>query len=394
VARRGFRGLAAGQRCRRQLLTRDAHERDTLEPVDTVDRTGELALALALHHRADLDGLHRPCRRRLAAGQLGQAPDMGGLGRGGEPGQTTQPLDDRAPAAVGPDDPEGIGLVEPPVARTLGEEQGRAREPVTVKVAALPHLLVEVTAEHAGDRSPLDGAAGVTDAMRADQGHGRRGFREGAVDVGQRCDHLVEVALGEPRARDRVPRLGVDDAPQSCLRRLELPTGATDQQETRIVVREGHVESLPQRARERRCVQGLLGPRTRVLDEHPATGDRRRAGERLVPLGRAHGAATGVQGHDLDASSLRAPARILGRSGAPVRVRRASGPLQALEHVVAPLNADGQRVCQRCKPNGIPTFTCESCGNTVTTVGRMDGKRVCLNCFPRRLRREGVKFSV
>ena len=26
-----------------------------------------------------------------------------------------------------------VGLVEPPVARTLGEEQGRAREPVTVE---------------------------------------------------------------------------------------------------------------------------------------------------------------------------------------------------------------------------------------------------------------------
>lgn len=50
-------------------------------------------------------------------------------------------------------------------------------------------------------------------------------------------------------------------------------------------------------------------------------------------------------------------------------------------------NADGQSVCQRCGPDGIPTFTCESCGKIVTTVGRMDGKRVCLNCLPPRLQR-------
>lgn len=47
----------------------------------------------------------------------------------------------------------------------------------------------------------------------------------------------------------------------------------------------------------------------------------------------------------------------------------------------------GQRVCSRCGPDGIPTFTCESCGKVVTTAGRIDGKRVCLNCAPRRLRR-------
>jgi hypothetical protein len=50
-------------------------------------------------------------------------------------------------------------------------------------------------------------------------------------------------------------------------------------------------------------------------------------------------------------------------------------------------NADGQRVCQRCGPDGIPTFTCENCGKIVTTVGRIDGRGVCLNCFPRRQRR-------
>ncbi|MGO1507769.1 MAG: hypothetical protein ACTIKQ_04660 [Microbacterium sp.] len=50
-------------------------------------------------------------------------------------------------------------------------------------------------------------------------------------------------------------------------------------------------------------------------------------------------------------------------------------------------DADGQRVCQRCGPDGIPTFTCDDCGKTVTTVGRVDERRVCLNCFPRRLRR-------
>lgn len=50
-------------------------------------------------------------------------------------------------------------------------------------------------------------------------------------------------------------------------------------------------------------------------------------------------------------------------------------------------NADGQRVCQRCGPDGMPTFACENCGKIVTTVGRIGGRRVCLNCYPRRLRR-------
>jgi len=45
-----------------------------------------------------------------------------------------------------------------------------------------------------------------------------------------------------------------------------------------------------------------------------------------------------------------------------------------------------KRVCQRCAPEGMPTFTCDDCGKTVTTVGRVDGRRVCLNCFPKRLR--------
>ncbi|WP_448655847.1 hypothetical protein [Microbacterium lacticum] len=50
-------------------------------------------------------------------------------------------------------------------------------------------------------------------------------------------------------------------------------------------------------------------------------------------------------------------------------------------------NAGGQRVCQRCGPDGIPTFTCDDCGKIVTTLGRVDGRRVCLNCLPPRLRR-------
>lgn len=50
-------------------------------------------------------------------------------------------------------------------------------------------------------------------------------------------------------------------------------------------------------------------------------------------------------------------------------------------------NAGGQRVCQRCGPDGVPTFTCDDCEKTVTTIGRVDGRRVCLNCLPPRLRR-------
>ncbi len=50
-------------------------------------------------------------------------------------------------------------------------------------------------------------------------------------------------------------------------------------------------------------------------------------------------------------------------------------------------DAGGQRVCQRCGPDGIPTFACDDCGKIVTTVGRVDGRRVCLNCLPPRPRR-------
>lgn len=50
-------------------------------------------------------------------------------------------------------------------------------------------------------------------------------------------------------------------------------------------------------------------------------------------------------------------------------------------------SAEGQRVCQRCGPDGTPTFTCADCQKTVTAVGRVDGRRVCLNCLPPRLRR-------
>lgn len=47
----------------------------------------------------------------------------------------------------------------------------------------------------------------------------------------------------------------------------------------------------------------------------------------------------------------------------------------------------GQRICQRCGPDRTPTFTCDSCGKTVTAAGRVDGNRLCLNCTPKRLHR-------
>lgn len=54
---------------------------------------------------------------------------------------------------------------------------------------------------------------------------------------------------------------------------------------------------------------------------------------------------------------------------------------------LAATTPDGRSVCQRCSPDGIPTFTCDDCAKTATAVGRVNGRRVCLSCLPPRQRK-------
>lgn len=47
---------------------------------------------------------------------------------------------------------------------------------------------------------------------------------------------------------------------------------------------------------------------------------------------------------------------------------------------------DKGRVCGRCSPNGINLVTCDRCGKDVAATVVMNGQRLCLNCYPRKLR--------
>ena len=105
-----------------------------------------------------------------------------------EPGLAAEPVRPHSPLGMGLHDLGGVALVEAAVAEAIGEGERRAGEAVPVEVAALQHLDVggrKRLRDSSGDRSALDGAAGIAHTVGADQDHLGAGLGERARAPGE-----------------------------------------------------------------------------------------------------------------------------------------------------------------------------------------------------------------